>query len=279
MRRIGSLFFVLLLSTLVCISQVAPQSIESEINAKHPAPPLLVLFEFSVWSKVSGDMPAFVLYEDGTVIYNGAKEAGSYQHFTVKLSPDEITALLKAVQSEKFDSYAKLYTNTDRVAVSDLPSPFVMLRQKDGKYKQIRTYGSLGEGANPDYRVLNMPESLRSAFIYLWKYEHPKATAWKSDFAELVLWEYDGDSKRNVTFPKIDDRYKLSFRDGDEQFCSIFFTESNEKLYATAYWKARRKNAALKMDGKRWDFQLRFPFPWERVWMGGDDGKIFRDGR
>ncbi|MBK7934816.1 MAG: hypothetical protein IPK01_15370 [Acidobacteria bacterium] len=224
-------------------------------------------------------MPAFVLYEDGTVIYDGAKEPGSYQYFTVKLTPEEVVTLLESIQSAKFESYRALYTHTDRLAITDLPSPFVMLRRKDGSYKTIKTYGTLGERGNPDYRVLNMPDSLRNAFNFLWKYDNPKATNWQSDFAEFVFWKYEGDSNKNVTWPKIEDIYKVSFKDGDEEFYSIFISESMEKPYAQAYWKARRKRAALKMDGKRWDFQLRFPFPWERVWMGGDDGKIFRDGR
>ncbi|MBK6749773.1 MAG: hypothetical protein IPG67_07170 [Acidobacteria bacterium] len=114
-----------------------------------------------------------------------------------------------------------------------------MLRRKDGSYKTIKTYGTLGERGNPDYRVLNMPDSLRNAFNFLWKYDNPKATNWQSDFAEFVFWKYEGDSNKNVTWPKIEDIYKVSFKDGDEEFYSIFISESMEKPYSL-----------LRQDGK-----------------------------
>jgi hypothetical protein len=273
--------FILLLSFSV-IAQNINSSENAKVKSDNEPVPILVLFEFGVWTKVSGtDMPDFVLYDDGTVIYDAAKKAGAFRYVTAKLSADEMSGIMEKINAPEFENYKNGYSTCDECYTSDLPSPFLMLRRKDGTYKTVATYGSLSSSAEPLYRVQNIPQSLVFAFYYLSGYEHPKAETWRADFIEVIVWKYDGESKKNVkwdkSLPDLTDAKTVSFKKSDTQYYSLFVPESSERKLANTFYKLRRSKGALLMNNQRWNLTYRFPFPSERVWLAGKDGKIFRD--
>ncbi|MEP7212483.1 MAG: DUF6438 domain-containing protein [Acidobacteriota bacterium] len=226
-------------------------------------------------------MPEFVLYDDGKVIFNGSKDAGAYKLFTASLSPSEVDALMTRVDAREFDSYSDSYSIGSEYTVTDLPSPFLMMRRPDGTYKRILLYGSLSEKADPKYRVQNIPLALVEAFRFLWNYQSPKAVGWRPKYFETIVSPYDGESKKSVkwnkTLPDLNDSKTVPFKRENIQHFSIFVPEALERPFALTIHKLRRSNAALTMNGKRWNLSYRFPFPSERVWLAGSDGKMFRD--
>lgn len=228
-------------------------------------------------------MPDFVLYEDGTVIYNAAKEAGAFRYVTAKLSTDEVNRIMDKISASEFENYKPRYSICDKCATTDLPSPFIMLKRKDGTYKTVSTYGSLSEKSAPEYRVVDIPKPLVDAFDFLWNYETPKASDWRTDFIEAIVWKYDGESKKNVKWkkelPDLNDSRTVSFKGYSTQYYSIFIPEAKEKPFALSYYKLRRSKGALLMNGQRWNLTFRFPFPSEKVWLSGSDGKTFRDSK
>jgi hypothetical protein len=274
-----------LLKILVVVSLLSFSTFgqnDSVTNPKAELVPILVLFEFGVWTEVPGtDMPDFVLYDDGTVIYNAAKEAGAYNYVTAKLSADEIDQVMEKINASGFESYKDHYSIGEKYAVSDLPSPFIMFKRNDGTYKTVSTYGFLGEKADEEFRVKEIPKALVDAFYFLWKYETPKAAPWRSDFIEAIVWKYDGKSKKNVKWdkklPDLGGSKTAPFKIWDEQYYSLFVPESSELIFGRIYWKIRRSKRALLMNGQRWNLTFRFPFPAERIWLAGKAGEMFRD--
>jgi hypothetical protein len=156
-----------------------------------------------------------------------------------------------------------------------------MLQRKDGTYKEVRLHGILNDKAPPEAQVLDVPKALADAFVFLWNYETPKAAVWRPDFIEVIVWKYDGESKKSVKWnkklPGLNDSRTIPFKNSDTQYYSIFVPESLEKPLALTFYKLSKSKGALQLNNQRWHWTYRFMLPSERVWLSDNDGKIFRD--
>lgn len=226
-------------------------------------------------------MPEFVLYDDGTVIYKRTEDLNLATFFTAKLTIAEKTLIIDKINSLDTGSFRDHYSIPGNMAVSDLPAYQMMFRGPDGSYKTVTTYGTFNEKAENEYRVQNVPRDLVDIFYFLSNYQNLRAVVFRPPFVEVIVWPFDGKSKKNVKWdkalPDLTDSKTVAFKQVGIQYHSIFVSESLEKQLAHNMWKLRKSKGALLMNGQRLNLRYRFPFPSERIWLSGSDGKMFRD--
>jgi hypothetical protein len=256
--------------------------------------PLLVLVEFSPWVAAYGSAePAFVLYDDGTVIYYDRDKIDVGRHFSAKLTPQEKSQILEKINPQAFYSFDKGYVpqqrestgeDTIQTTVSDLPSRLIVLRKPDGSYKKVSIYGYLESevsaedvermmhGEKYGFVVGNAPKALIDAIAFLYAYNTPQAKQWWPEYFEVIIWPYTADSKKSLKWPKgfpdLSDARTIKHKNYERQ--SLFVHQSRKKELFELIWKKNRQTprAALRINDQRWDAEIRSPFPSENVWLG-----------
>jgi hypothetical protein len=246
------------LGILVCCSSVTSEA--SVVD--------LILFERNPWRTVIGsDSPVFVHYSDGLTIFLSGK---SYK--SVKLNEKEGAELLS-----RFSSLGELkpdYSFLDRV--SDLPTIELYFRSV-GELKRVSVYGSLKMAAvaagtrvpngvfeNYVYKAgTTVPKGLIENLAYLESYSHPGAIDWSPAYVELLVWPYEYAQEESIVwpegFPDIDSPSTIKRRGSSY---SIYLPYSmNQELMALL--RTGKKGGALVMNGKKWAFDTRIPFPHE----------------
>jgi len=211
----------------------------------------------------------FVHYSDGlTILLSGT----SYK--SVRLSEAESAELLS-----RFSSLGELkpdYSFLQGIGVSDLPTIELYFRSA-GELKRVSVYGSLKMAAVaagtavPNGLIENLaykggaavPKVLIENLLYLESYSHPGAIDWLPSYVELMVWPYEYAQEESIVwpegFPDIDSPSTIKRRGSSY---SIYLPYSmNQELMALL--RTRKKGGALVMNGKKWAFDTRIPFPHE----------------
>lgn len=243
-----------------------------------PAPrPLVVLLEFDPWQMVIGsDVPTFVLYEDGTIIYrNEAAEPEATAEpspdgvatpdvglRTLKLDEDELAAFLAALAIGE-DFYA-LEPSYDGPMVTDQPSIYLAVWTADGQPKSVNVYGDLRHDVEDARNMTPAPFlALFDALVEFVGTAHEGATAWLPDQLELMVWPYTSASSGAAWpefLPTLDDPTTLD-RGG------LWSVYVDGALYADVMAFLDDAAGTIEIDGAYYSVMPRYPFPAEAVWQ------------
>ncbi|HWT00077.1 MAG TPA: hypothetical protein VN256_07510 [Pyrinomonadaceae bacterium] len=232
-------------------------------NAAAGIKPVAVIYEIDPWGMVLGsDSPSFALYEDGMVIFARSKEGGGYEYASATLGAEERDSLLRSLPSAQFFGLEPRYETT---LITDQPTYVITLWDK-GQRKTVSVYGGLKRTDN------DRKEPAPAAFIET--YEKLKglrpagASRWMPEKVELMIWPYE-DASDPLPWPKnwpdtAHPTTKKRGAGGDQINYSIYLTPAQ---YETLKKSAERKSAeALLIDGRKWAFSFRYPFPGEDSW-------------
>ncbi|MBZ0305339.1 MAG: hypothetical protein K8I82_04650 [Anaerolineae bacterium] len=257
------LFVVLLQLFLVLLTRPA-QALDPQIRTTFepygPENPLpkIVLIEYDPWRMVIGsDSPTFALYENGQVIYTRENEDGDMEYASVFLNREAYKALVDKLVDEEFYTLDDYY---ETVLWTDQPTNWIIVWDEKGNKKQVGAYGMLHDREG-EARAAT-PDAFLQAFDGMITYDHEDAQRWLPKQFEIMLWPYDVSSgtKWPKDWPDLDD--PTTKKRGDDSY-SIFVDTSELGTFYTLAENA----SAVELDGKRWAFSIRFPFPTEFVWM------------
>lgn len=246
-------------------------------NLDDKAVPLFVFTYLNPWRKIYGsDMPEFVLYQDGTVFFTKCREKDnpySCEYRMAKLSVQETSQMMNKLLPEAFYSLKPRYFPGGSITVSDLAERVFVMRKPDGTYKEVSTYGALS-GNKPGYAADNVPDTLREIVEFVTSYDNLNATEFGVDYCELVIEPYDGDSNKNLKWPKDMPDLKDSKNIKHKEYgrYSLFIKWAQYKKLRDITYKQWKSKAAILINNQRWDAEIRTPFPSEAIWLGN-----FRD--
>jgi hypothetical protein len=248
------------LGIIVCCSSVTSES--SVVD--------LILFERNPWRTVIGsDSPVFVHYSDGLTIFLSGK---SYK--SVRLSEEEGAELLS-----RFLSLGELkpnYSFLQGIDVTDLPAIELYFRSV-GELKRVTVYGSLKMAAVaagtsvPNGLIENLvykggaavPKALIENLLYLESYSHQGAIDWSPAYVELMVWPFEYAQEESIFwpegFPDIDSFSTI--KRGSSSYSIYLPYSMNQELMALL--RTSKQGGALVMNGKKWAFDTRIPFPHE----------------
>lgn len=279
--RIINLIILILPLVIGVAAQTVNRTQFSNLNNK--AVPLFVFTYIDPWRDVYGsDMPEFVLYEDGTVIFNKCREKDnpySCDFYMSKLSSEEVSQTLNKLNPESFYSFDDSYSpDSSTITVSDLSSRLLVMRKPDGTYKKVSTYGGLS-GDKKGYVAENVPIALREIVEFAGSYDNSNNMGVDFEYYEVVIKPHIDDSKKNFKWSKGLSGLKdpRTIKHTKYGRYSLFVHRSYEKQIARIFNKLRKSQvnenkAALLINNQRWKAEIRLPFPSEEIWL-----RNFRD--
>lgn len=212
--------------------------------------PLVVLLESNPWATVIGsDSPRLALYDDGLVIYRAEAAFKS-----VKLSGPEATKLQASLNVNALACVLGHYEAED---ATDQPTETIFIG-RGGKLSPISVYG-IPEGPA-------VPAAMTAAYEKLVKFDHPAARTWHPEKVEVMVWPYDYAPEASIIWPKewpgLDSPETV--KRGDS--FSIYLPAADYPRLIE-FLKGRNEKGAVKIGGKKWAADVRFPFPREEEWM------------
>lgn len=227
-----------------------------------PPKPLFIMIEYNPWAMVLGaESPTFALYEDGTVIYRKRGKTG-IRYLSSNLSKNEIAWVLHTIQPTSLVSLKGDYA---LVSSHDQPMTRILYKKPDGSYKRIKVYGSL----NPKDREpsdTDPPPLLTEIYRFVSAYDNPQAKEWLPSYVEVIVWPYEYAPEKDAFWPKgwpdLKDIRTVKRRDS----YSIYLPRSRYPELKVFLGKLREKQA-VRMNGRKWSVNVRFPFPYENLWM------------
>lgn len=261
MNRMFKYPFAIALSVLmICVLHASAQSC-TDLSSGHPAfkwtkiQPLILLTEYSPWAMAVGsESPTFVLYSDGTVIYqHGTRSSAEY--VTTHLTSSQIEELFRDAQLNKLDSAKDCYA---LAKYTDAPTTNLVVKTLTG-YKIIDVYGTVRGLSDPPQDEL--PAEFQTAFHKLFEFTAEDARTWKPSYLEVILWSFDY-AKTSVQwpsyFPGLSDKNSLITKNSSHIFIPIADLEKFKAFAGTL-----KQSEAVLLDGQKWTFSARYPFPHE----------------
>jgi len=258
------LSIMLILLTTLAATFAAPITPDMAITMTPPPPsptpaneqpqPLVMLTIYDPWRMVIGsDEPAFVLYDNGLVIYQRIGPADALEFVSVQLTNTEL-ADLKADLNINADLYA-LKADDTYYPKTDQPSNVIWLNDPQLGEKMVSIYGDLWN--DEEARQLAAPQPLIDLFDKLVAYSHPDAQTWLPQQFEVILWPYDTSDAVAwpAGWPDLDDPTTIK-RD------SVYSLYISFDQY-DRYLELRSTANAVRLDGQNWSFSMRFPLPHE----------------
>jgi hypothetical protein len=226
--------------------------------------PVALIYEIDPWKMVLGsDSPSFALYEDGLVIFaRPAAEGGGYEYASAKLGGQELDALVRSLPATQFFGLEPRYETT---MITDQPTTVIKLWDRD-RVKSVSVYGGLKRTDND--RKEGAPAAFVETYEKLKGFQPAKAARWTPEKVELMIWPFEN-AGGALPWPKDwpDTRHPETKRRGegpDQISYSIYLTPAQ---YEALKKSARAKSAdALLINGRKWAFSFRYPFPGEDSW-------------
>lgn len=214
--------------------------------------PLIVLLETDPWLMVIGsDVPSFVLYEKGQIIYKVIKRRKA-KLYEATLSKDELSKVITM-----FSISDSIYALDDREIVisnaTDQPSNNLYLNIT--QEKMISLYGYLDEESRK-----YAPKVFLSVYDKIKAYRSDSAKEWLPKKIELMFGDYDHAPKSRpwiIGFPDLNSSTTIK-RDKDSY--SVFIDKEQFEEFKAYYLKAKEKEA-IEINGRKMAVYIRFPFP------------------
>ncbi|GIK67493.1 MAG: hypothetical protein BroJett018_52870 [Chloroflexota bacterium] len=239
--------------------------------------PLVVLMEFDPWKMVIGsDVPTFVLYDDGTIIYRNeyiaddpaatpeAYETGDTPYIgllTLKLDEEELAAFLESLAVG--DDFYALEPSYDGPMITDQPNIYLAVWTDEGQPKSVNVYGDLRNDVE-DARSM-APDAFLSLYDALVEFvgeAHEGAVAWLPDQLELMVWPYESASSGAAWpdfLPTLDDPTTID-RGG---LWSIYVDSTR---YEEVMEFLNEAAGTVEIDGEFYSVMIRYPFPGADIW-------------
>lgn len=248
-------------------------------NLSNELVPIFVFTYLSPWKMAYGsDTPQFVLYQDGTVIYVKYTEKDnpySGIYLTARLSPEEVSQIMKKINPDDFFSFNERYTPDFSESVSsDLPQRLLVLRKSDGTYKSVSLLGGFG---GREYKkgisVENVPKDLAELIKFADSFDTAKSEGWQSEYYEVIIEPSDDESKKIVKWskklPDLTDPKTIKHKEFGRY--SLFIPKTQIVEFEKIWYKYNRKSRdemAVLINNQKWDIEVRTPFPSEILWLG-----------
>lgn len=268
-----------LLSLALLTTAVLPmrQSAHAHDDDPNQPRPLVVLMEFDPWKMVIGsDVPTFVLYDDGRIIYRNEYVADDPQAtpepyetsntpyidlLTLKLDEEELAAFLEALAIG--DDFYGLEPSYDGPMITDQPNIYLAVWTDEGQPKSVNVYGDLRNDIEEARSMA--PDAFLSLYDTLVAFvgeAHDGAEAWLPDQLELMVWPYESASN-GATWPEflptLDDPTTID-RGG---LWSVYVDSSR---YAEVAEFLDEAAGTVEIDGKFYSVMIRYPFPGADIW-------------
>ncbi|HEY0376791.1 MAG TPA: hypothetical protein VGC87_07530 [Pyrinomonadaceae bacterium] len=241
---------------------VSPQP-GGQSNAAAGRRPVVLVYEINPWAQVLGsDSPSFALYEDGLVIFARPRAEGGYEYASATLDAGERDSLVRSMPATQFFELEARYETT---LATDQPTTLITLWD-EGRAKSVSVYGGLKRTDN------DRKEGAPAAFVEIYEklkgFQPAHAARWLPAKVELMIWPFEN-AGGALPWPKNwpDTRHPETRRRGasDDQInYSIYLTPAQ---YEALKKSVKDKSAdALLINGRKWAFSFRFPFPGEDSW-------------
>lgn len=236
---------------------------DSRPEDKKDGSPIVLLYEMNPWANVIGsDTPSFALYENGLVIFVRRVESRQFELFSVMLSEQERDSLVASLPAKQFFDLEPRYETT---LITDQQTTVIYMR--DGsRAKSVSVYGGLRRTDN------DRKEGAPSAFIEIYEkikgFGDNRAEPWMPEKIEMMVWPYDNAGSA-LPWPKSwpDTKHPQTKKRGagvDEIAYSIYLTRQQYETFKSR--AARADGNAVLINGRKWAFDFRYPFPNEDKW-------------
>lgn len=242
---------ILLFALLSFFTSIASaQTFNSEYGA-----PLVVLVEKNPWLMVIGsDVPTFVLYENGQIIYKKAI-GNKIKYFKTSIPKKEIPDEIKKLGVT--DSLQTLPSYISAMEATDQPTSELIINYDFRS--QITVYGSLRYEKSPARG--KTPSAFLKVFDKLINFKDTKAKEWLPDSVEVMLtsYSYSPETPTNwpAGWPDLKDPHTVQ-RSVD--LYSVYIDRKElDKLKKLV--SSLGDKQAVKVSGRLFSIAYRFPFP------------------
>ncbi|MBA2731262.1 MAG: hypothetical protein H0U54_00055 [Acidobacteria bacterium] len=225
--------------------------------------PIALVYDFDPWGMVLGsDSPSFALYADGLVIFAHRAQDGKQEYASTVLSEQERDALVSSLPVKQFFELEKHYETT---MITDQVTTSVSLWDKD-QLKSVSVYGGLRRTDND--RKAGAPAAFIEIYEKLKSFQSERAAKWMPEKVEMMIWSYDnaGDA---MSWPKNwpDTKHPETKKRGDGRDNIAYSIYLSVAQYETLRKRVERDSErAVLINGRKWAFSFRFPFPNEDYW-------------
>lgn len=241
---------LLFASPILLTSLASAQTFNPEYGA-----PLVVLVERNPWLMVIGsDVPTFVLYESGQIIYK-KQVNNKVTYFKTSIPKKEIPDEIKKIGVT--DSLGTLPSDITATYASDQPTSELIINYD---YRaQIHVYGSLRYKKSEARK--KTPGSFLKVFDKLADFQDKKAKVWLPDSIEVMLNSYSHSPEKPLdwpmSWPDLKDPHTVQ-RNVD--LYSIYIDKKDlDKLKKLI--NSLDDKQAVKVSGRLFSISYRFPFP------------------
>ncbi|QHL88339.1 hypothetical protein GU926_13215 [Nibribacter ruber] len=224
------------------------QTYNEEIGA-----PMVVLTEEDPWLMVIGsDVPTFVLYENGQIIYKKV-ENRKVKYFTVSLSKEETQAEIYKMGFS--DSLLKLPSYIEAYRATDQPTNELILN-----FDSARTFRVYGNLRNETARAAT-PKAFLTVYDYLKGYSHAKAMPWMPEEIEVLATDYSHSKEKAAKWPATwpDLKSPETVSRGEDLY-SIYLPKEQFESFLQLSQSLKEKQA-VEINGKKFSLSYRLPLP------------------
>ncbi|GAA4307854.1 hypothetical protein [Nibribacter koreensis] len=215
--------------------------------------PMVVLTEENPWLMVIGsDVPTFVLYENGQIIYKKVENRQA-KYFTLSLSKEE-------TQSEIYkmgftESLLKLPPFIEAYGATDQPTNELILN-----FDSTRTFRVYGNLKNETARAAT-PKAFLTVYDYLVSFSHAKATPWMPEKIEVLVTDYSHSKEKAAKWPASwPDLKSQETVSRGENLYSIYLPKDQFERFLQLS-KALKEKQAVEINGKKFSLSYRLPLP------------------
>ena len=212
--------------------------------------PLIVLTETDPWLMVIGsDVPTFVLYEKGQIIYKSVENGKIYE---VTLTANELQTVIKSFMIT--DDFYKLEDNIVASNWTDQPNNLLTLNLT--QEKTVRVYGRLKENKVRK----ETPKTFLRVYDKIKKYKNLSAKEWTPKKIEVMFWDYDyAPNKRPWIegFPDLNS--PTTIKRGEDSYSVYIDCENFDEF--KKYFLSKGEKEAVEINGRKMSIAYRLPFP------------------
>lgn len=217
--------------------------------------PLILLIEYDPWASVIGsDVPIFVLYENGQIIYR-VIEDNELNLYYIQFERDDIEDIIKSFEIPNSIYYVPNSINAVSSFVTDQPYTVLILDYKHRK--TIDVYGSL-----PGNQHKSSMNKFMLVYNKLINYHNENAEKWLPERIEVLFWDYSyAPNKRPWIegFPDLNSPETIKRSKYNESY-SVFIRKEQFKDFIEYYYSTGEREA-VEINQKLMSMSFRFPFP------------------
>jgi hypothetical protein len=243
MRQVVFLLAIAIFSPMLCFGQQYDSTYGEA---------LILLTESDPWLEVIGsDLPSFVLYEKGQVIYSKPEDK-HIKLYEARLDEKELAELINS-----FDIDNDIYGMQDYIQAdeaTDQPTTTLQLRFKT--FKTINVYGNMAwDGAKK-----KIPAKFLAVYDKIKAYSNARAREWQPNIIEVMFWDYNYAPNKKPWPKEYPDLQSASTikrgADSYSVYMDIKYLPEIERFVST-----RGEKEAIEINGRLMAIAYRLPLP------------------